>query len=190
MPNYILIFRGGHADWVHASPDELQRLMQSWMDWIQGGLAAHWLVDGGDGLRPGAIVAADSSVIDGPSPTSHEFISGYSIVAAADLEAAVELAESSPQPAAGGTVEVRQLGSCRFGALRHGHAGKKCLVRSISPDSNSRRGSPRCERWQSDAGRNREDAIRFLAVRVVSINGNQGRSGQSRLWGSRWRSQR
>ncbi|QDT40720.1 YCII-related domain protein [Gimesia alba] len=110
MPKFMFVYRGGHEGMEHATPEEMQQVMQVWMDWIQGGVEAGWLLDGGDGLKPeGAIVNADLSVIDGPFTESKELVGGYSMVEAHDLAAAIELAKGSPMPQSGGTVEVRQI---------------------------------------------------------------------------------
>ncbi|MCZ6837221.1 MAG: YciI family protein [Planctomycetota bacterium] len=110
MPTFMMVYRGGHVGLDHASPEQMQHVMQTWMDWIQKGVEAGWMLDGGDGLRPGgAVVNADLSVTDGPFAQSRELVGGYSMVEAPDLVAAVELAKGSPMPTSGGTVEVREL---------------------------------------------------------------------------------
>ncbi len=110
MPKFMFVYRGGHEGMEDASPEQMQQVMQMWMDWIQGGTEAGWLLDGGDGLKPnGAVVKADLSVTDGPFAESKELVGGYSMVQATDLAAAIELAKGSPMPKSGGTVEVREL---------------------------------------------------------------------------------
>ena len=106
----MFVYRGGHEDMEQISPEQMQQVMQMWMDWIQGGTEAGWMIDGGDALKPGgAIVNSDLSVTDGPFAESKELVGGYSMVDAPDLAAAIELAKSSPMPKSGGTVEVREL---------------------------------------------------------------------------------
>lgn len=110
MPKFMFVYRGGHEGMEDASPEQMQQVMQLWMDWIQGGMEAGWMLDGGDGLKSeGAVVKADLSVTDGPFAESKELVGGYSMVEAPDLAAAIELAKSSPMPNSGGTVEVREL---------------------------------------------------------------------------------
>lgn len=112
MPKFMFVYRGGHEGMEQASPEQMQQVMQMWMDWIQAGTEAGWMLDGGDGLKPGgAIVSSDLSVIDGPFTESKELVGGYSMVEASDLAAAIELAKGSPMPQSGGTVEVRELAS-------------------------------------------------------------------------------
>ena len=110
MPKYMFVYRGCHEQLEHASPEQMQEITQLWMDWIENGSDAGWMLDGGDGLKPdGAMVNTDYSVTDGPFTESKELVGGYSLVEAADLAAAVELAKSSPMPSTGGTVEVREI---------------------------------------------------------------------------------
>ncbi len=110
MPKCMFVYRGGHEGMEHASPEQMQQVMQMWMDWIQGGIEAGWMLDGGDGLKlGGAVVNSDLSVTDGPFAESKELVDGYSMVEASDLAAAIELAKGSPMPKSGGTVEVREL---------------------------------------------------------------------------------
>jgi len=106
----VFVYRDGECGHEDMSPEEMQKTMQKWMDWIQGGSKAGWLIDGGDALTPeGRVVNADLTVTDGPFAESKELVGGYSMVEAADFEAACELAKTSPMPASGGTVEVRML---------------------------------------------------------------------------------
>lgn len=110
MAKFMFVYRGGHEGMENATPDEMQKLMQMWMDWIQDGMDAGWMLDGGDGLKPtGSVVHPDHSVTDGPFAESKELVGGYSLVQAADLAAAVELAKTSPIAATNGLVEVREL---------------------------------------------------------------------------------
>ena len=110
MSKFMFVYRGGHEDMKNASPEQMQQVMQMWMDWIQAGTEAGWMLDGGDGLKPeGAVVQPDLSVIDGPFAESKELVGGYSMVEAADLPAAIGLAKGSPMIASGGSVEVREL---------------------------------------------------------------------------------
>lgn len=110
MAKFMFVYRGGHENYDEATPEQMQQMMQLWMDWIQVGMKAGWMVDGGDGLKPeGAVVAPDLSVTDGPFAESKELVGGYSIVEAPNLAAAIELAKDCPMPKTGGSVEVREL---------------------------------------------------------------------------------
>lgn len=113
MPKFMFVYRGGndHETCKDAmSPEEMQQVMQSWMTWINGGVEAGWMLDGGDALKPeGKVVTPEGTVTDGPFAESKELVGGYSMVQAENLDAAVKLTKGCPMFAAGGTVEVREL---------------------------------------------------------------------------------
>lgn len=109
MAKFMFVYRGGD-DHCEMSPEEMQKVTQTWMDWIQQGMEAGWLVDGGDALKAeGRVVQSDLTVTDGPFAESKELVGGYSMVEADSMEKACELAKTCPMPAAGGSVEVREL---------------------------------------------------------------------------------
>ncbi|QDU09682.1 YciI family protein [Gimesia aquarii] len=111
MPKYMFIYRGGQEKLKFASPEQIQQVLQMWMDWIDQGIEAGWVLDAGDGLKPGgAIVNMDLTVTkDELSTESGSLISGYSMIEVPDLSMAIELAKDSPMPNSGGTVEIREL---------------------------------------------------------------------------------
>ncbi len=110
MTKFMFVYRGGEEEMENATPEQMQQVMQMWMDWIQEGTEAGWLLDGGDALKPeGSVVHSDLSITDGPFAESKELVGGYSMVQAPDLPAAIELAKNCPMPKSGGSVEVRAL---------------------------------------------------------------------------------
>ncbi len=110
MAKFMFVYRDA-ADQPQPSPEEMQQAMQVWMEWIENGTKAGWLLDGGDALKPdGRLVKPDSTVTDGPFAESKELVSGYSMVEATDYDAAVALAKTSPMISVHhGYVEVREL---------------------------------------------------------------------------------
>lgn len=110
MPKFMFLQRGGCDDRPEMTPEQMEAGMKAWMDWMENGKEAGWLLDPGSGLKPqGAVVQSDLSVIDGPFAESKELVGGYTIVQAADLAAACELAKQTMQLAGGGKIEVREL---------------------------------------------------------------------------------
>lgn len=110
MAKFMFLYREGGGMPDDVSPEQMQQVMQKWMNWIQGGMQAGWMVDGGDALKPeGKIVSPDASITDGPFAESKELVGGYSMVEAENLDAAVKLTKDCPIFAAGGKVEVREL---------------------------------------------------------------------------------
>jgi hypothetical protein len=102
MPKFMFVYRGcskGNDCHEEMEPEQMQQFMQMWMDWIQAGTEAGWLLDNGDGLKPGGVVVnADLSLTDGPFAESKELVGGYSVVEAPDQAAAIELAKGCPIP--------------------------------------------------------------------------------------------
>lgn len=110
MAKFMFIYRGGGKNPDEMSPEQMQQVMQLWMDWIQGGVEAGWMVDGGDALKnEGSLVHPDQAVTDGPFTESKELVGGYSMIQADSLAKAAEIAKTSPIIQSGGTVEVREL---------------------------------------------------------------------------------
>ena len=111
MPKFMFLQRGkGCEDRPEPTPEQMQAGMQAWMQWMQEGQEAGWLLDPGSSLgAAGAVVHPDLSVIDGPFTESKELVGGYSIVEAPDLPAACELARKTMQLAGNGRIEVREF---------------------------------------------------------------------------------
>ncbi|MFK7819021.1 MAG: YciI family protein [Planctomycetaceae bacterium] len=111
MAKFMFVYRNSEeAEREEMSPEQMQQVLQHWMNWIQGGMEAGWMIDGGDALLPvGKVVRADGTITDGPFVESKELVGGFSIVQADSVEEAAKLTENCPIFVAGGNVEVRQL---------------------------------------------------------------------------------
>ncbi len=110
MANFLFVYRGSNEAWATLSPEEMQGIMQKWNDWIAEGMRKGWMVNPGDALTPeGRVVNAKKVVTDGPFVESKEVVGGYSVVQAANIDAAAELAKGCPALLTGGKVEVRAL---------------------------------------------------------------------------------
>ena len=110
MPKFMFVYRESENSAPEMSPEQMQQVMQTWMDWSGSAVERGWMIDGGDALKPeGKVVHPDATVTDGPFAESKELVGGFSMVQADTLEAAVRLTKDCPMFAAGGTVEVREL---------------------------------------------------------------------------------
>lgn len=111
MPKFMFVYREAKEQPpTQPSPEQMQQSMQSWLDWIKGGMEAGWITNPGDALKPESrIVHSDASIIDGPFAESKELVGGYSVVEAKDIDHAAKLTEGCPIFAVGGKVEVRPL---------------------------------------------------------------------------------
>ncbi len=97
MTDYLLLYSGGH---MPESEEEQAMVMKAWTNWM-GELGAA-LKDGGNPFTPAAkSVSADGSVSDLPPAAS-----GYSIVHADSLDAAVEMASGCPVLQGGAQISV------------------------------------------------------------------------------------
>jgi hypothetical protein len=97
VAKYLLLYRGGEQP---QGEDEGKAVMAAWMTWFESLGAA--VADGGNPAGAAKAVAPDGSVSDADVSD----VTGYSIVEAESLDAAVEMAKGSPHLAAGGTVTV------------------------------------------------------------------------------------
>jgi len=100
MPNYIIAYHGGRKP---ESPEEGETHMKKWKTWVAAlGDAA---VSPGTPLGKSRIVSADSVSDDG-GPNA---MSGFSVVKADSIEAALEMAKACPFLDTGGTLEVAEM---------------------------------------------------------------------------------
>ena len=98
MSNYLILYRsrGLVGEQMAGTPEEMQASMNEWMAW--GGAMGPHLIDFGAPTMPTS--AAD------PGPVG--WVSGYSIVEAADLDALEVLLEKHPHRSQG-TIEVLEM---------------------------------------------------------------------------------
>ncbi len=89
MANYLLLYSGGGMPETEA---EQKAVMQAWTAWFERLGAA--LVDGGNPTTPNAkTISAEGRVTDGANGMA---ATGYSIIQADSLDAAVALAKGCP----------------------------------------------------------------------------------------------
>jgi len=99
VPNYVLAFHGGKYP---ESPEEGARIMARWEAWM-GGLGDA-LVNPGNPLGNAKTVSSAGVSDDGGSNP----LTGFSIVAADDMGAALAMASGCPHLEFGGTIEVAE----------------------------------------------------------------------------------
>ena len=98
MANYLLAYHGGG---MPATPEEQAQVMAAWCKWYENLGAA--IVDGGNPVGQARTIATDGSVSDGGGSSP---VTGYTIIQADSIDAAVELAKGCPILDSGGSVEV------------------------------------------------------------------------------------
>ena len=88
MPNFLLAYHGGS---MPETPEAQATSMAQWTTWFAGLGAA--VVDGGNPVSGAKVVAAGGKVADGGGANP---ISGYSVLKADSLDAAVKMAQGCP----------------------------------------------------------------------------------------------
>jgi hypothetical protein len=110
MNDFLLIFRADYKAMPKASPEQLQAITQTWMNWVAGIAAQDRLVDRGNRLLPtGKVLRSNNAVSDGPYTEIKESILGYTMVKAGSIEEATRLAHGCPVLLTGGNVEIREI---------------------------------------------------------------------------------
>ena len=100
MAKFIYVYHGGAAP---SSPEEGQKVMQAWMAWF--GSMGDAVIDGGNPLGMSKTVGKKGVTEDGGANPA----SGYSLIKAKDMDAAVKMAKGCPMVANGsGSVEVAE----------------------------------------------------------------------------------
>ena len=100
MPKYLLGYHGGG---MPATPEEGAKVTAAWMSWM--GTLGGAIVDAGNPIGVSKLIAPVGKVSEGGGANP---LTGYSVIEASNLEAAVKLDSTCPQLAAGGTVEVAE----------------------------------------------------------------------------------
>ncbi|MGB5048031.1 MAG: hypothetical protein WBO46_03765 [Caldilineaceae bacterium] len=98
MTKYVLVYTGGG---MPESEAEGAKVMQAWRDWM-GGLGKG-LADGGNPFSNTKSIASDGSVSDAPIGVR---ATGYSVLTADSLDAAVKMAKGCPHLQSGGQISV------------------------------------------------------------------------------------
>jgi len=97
MTKFVLAYTGGS---VPDTEEQQKAVMDAWMSWF-GQLGAA-IVDGGAPFSNSSTVGSDGAV----STSGASKLTGYSVVDADGLDAAVAMAKGCPVLTAGGNVEV------------------------------------------------------------------------------------
>ncbi len=100
MPKYVLTYHG-EAGPMPSEPAAIEAIMAEWGAWY--GTMGDKLVDGGAPFGAQAAVGPGGSSVAAPAS-----LTGYTIVDAADMDAAVSVAQGCPVLANGHTVQVSE----------------------------------------------------------------------------------
>jgi len=109
MSKFIYLFRSNQTAYQSMSPEQMQQNLKKWMDWKDTLEKNGHVTQFGERLDgTGKVIKGKAkSVTDGPYIEVKDFIQGYLLVEAKDLDQAVELAKGCPIFERDGTVEIR-----------------------------------------------------------------------------------
>lgn len=101
MPNYLLSYHGEmKMEDMPTDPEAIQETMAAWGAWYES--IGEGLVDGGAPIAFSTAIDADGAC-DAPAQ-----LSGYTVVSAADMEAATAIAQGCPVIPNGHSVQISQ----------------------------------------------------------------------------------
>jgi hypothetical protein len=99
MANYLFVYYGGA---MAATPAEQKKSMDAWTAWFQK--MGKSLVDMGAPTKPGKMISKS-----GAKTITSDPVTGWSVVKADNMDAAVNLAKGSPQLSSGGQIGVYEV---------------------------------------------------------------------------------
>ncbi len=100
MAQYVIVYLGGNPP---STPEEGKQHMAKYMDWLSS--LGDKAVSPANPLKGTQTVNPDGSVSDG----GNSGMSGYTIIEADSMEAALSVAKACPFLEVGGTLEVSEL---------------------------------------------------------------------------------
>ncbi len=101
MPEYVIVYLGGDQP---SSTEEGKQHFSKYMEWLSS--LGDSAVSPANPLKKTSTVNPDGTVISGGTTT----MSGYTIIEADSLEAALSIAKACPFLEIGGSLEVSELG--------------------------------------------------------------------------------
>ena len=108
MKEFMMIFIGGDYENGGLSPEDFERRMNLWNQWVED-LRKDELFIEGRALKNQSIRMDGNLSIDGPFVETKELITGYFLLKAKDLDHAKVLTEAYPDYDLGGKVEIREI---------------------------------------------------------------------------------
>ena len=100
MPKYVFAYHGGS---IAESPAAHADAMAAWGAWF--GSLGEAVIDGGNPTGQSKTISADGSVKNGGGANP---VTGYSLITATDIDAALAHAKGCPILTVGGSVEVAE----------------------------------------------------------------------------------
>jgi hypothetical protein len=101
MTQYLLSYHGGDPPKDQADGE---RVTKSWVDWLQAMGKA--VVTAGNPTTVARTIAPGGKISDGGGPNP---VTGWTVLEATDMDAAIKLAKGCPQLKANGSIEVSEV---------------------------------------------------------------------------------
>jgi hypothetical protein len=97
MRDYLLIIKTEGSVWTDLSPEQLQKHMEHGNAYI-GNLVKTGKLKSANPVDKGSRIVAESNgmIKDGPFNETKEVVAGYFLIAATDIDEAVEIAKANP----------------------------------------------------------------------------------------------
>lgn len=111
MGKYMIVLRGHPSEWKKISENQQSEIIQKYMAWVEK-LKAENLFRSGSELHPvyrDVRSVNNKVVVDGPFPETKEVLTGYFIVTADTLDAAVEVSKGCPALTHGDWLQVYEM---------------------------------------------------------------------------------
>lgn len=110
MKEFMMIFQGGDYELGELSPEEMQKRLVLWNNWIAE-LRERDLFVNGHALKNQVqrVTNEDLVMTDGPFVETNELVTGYFVIKAKDLEHAKSITKGYPDFDLGGKVEIREI---------------------------------------------------------------------------------
>jgi hypothetical protein len=107
---YLVFLRSAPSHQEPPSPEQMKEMYAAFRAWSEKFKAN--IVDMGGKLKPGGKILTSSGATDGPFAEAKEVIGGYMVVAADNVERAIEITRECPgvvRP--GASIEIREIAS-------------------------------------------------------------------------------
>lgn len=117
MSEFVLLFRATETEQREAmgTAERAQHSLESWLKWVRELEAKGALKSPGQPLETRGKVLKGQVVTDGPFVEVKDLVLGFMVIAARDLDEAVELARGCPMlHGGGGSVEIRPVEAGMF----------------------------------------------------------------------------
>ncbi len=109
MKEFMMIFIGGDYETNDMSPEDFQRRMNLWNEWVEDLKKDDIFIDGRALKNQSKMVESTGLSTDGPFVETKELVTGYFLLKAKDLEHVTTLTKGYPDYDLGGKIEIREI---------------------------------------------------------------------------------